>query len=139
MICLLSAVDLLLSSSAAHYCSHKAARSGERQGGGEGGGYRGFTHDTLTLVNLGVCSLKIAAAAAFIGERRFIFFPPASPRRVATDEEPDGDPESSLRKEGTFRIFPSAFEIPQSVLEFSAAEAFFFFFLTIQKSSEPAR
>lgn len=38
MICLLSAVDLLLSSSAAHYCSHKAARSGERQAGREGGG-----------------------------------------------------------------------------------------------------
>lgn len=33
MICLLSPVDLLLSSSAAHYCSHKAARSGERQAG----------------------------------------------------------------------------------------------------------
>lgn len=33
MICLLSPVDLLLSSSAAHYCSRKAARSGERQGG----------------------------------------------------------------------------------------------------------
>lgn len=45
--------------------------------------------------------------------------------------------ESPLRKEGTFRIFPSAFEIPQSVLEFSAAEAVFFF--AIQKSSEPAR
>lgn len=105
MICLLSAVDLLLSSSAAHYCSHKAARSGERQGGGEGGGYRGFTHDTLTLVNLGVCSLKIAAAA-FIGERRFIFFPPASPRRVATDEEPDGDPESSPPQRGNIPDFP---------------------------------
>lgn len=37
MICLLSPVDLLLSSSAAHYCSHKAARSGERQAGWEGG------------------------------------------------------------------------------------------------------
>lgn len=37
MICLLSPVDLLLSSSAAHYCSHKAARSGERQAGGRGG------------------------------------------------------------------------------------------------------
>lgn len=36
MICLLSAVDLLLSSSAAHYCSRKAARSGERQAGREG-------------------------------------------------------------------------------------------------------
>ena len=38
--CLLSPVDLLLSSSAAHYCSHKAARSGEREGrmkGGRGG------------------------------------------------------------------------------------------------------
>ncbi len=41
MICLLSAVDLLLSSSAAHYCSHKAARSGERQGGRDGGGRKG--------------------------------------------------------------------------------------------------
>lgn len=36
MICLLSPVDLLLSSSAAHYCSHKAARSGERQAGRRG-------------------------------------------------------------------------------------------------------
>lgn len=50
MICLLSAVDLLLSSSAAHYCSHKAARSGERQGGGQATErlYPARTHDTLT-------------------------------------------------------------------------------------------
>lgn len=44
MICLLSPVDLLLSSSAAHYCSHKAARSGERQAGrreGREGGKEG--------------------------------------------------------------------------------------------------
>lgn len=41
MICLLSPVDLLLSSSAAHYCSHKAARSGERQGGRGGKGREG--------------------------------------------------------------------------------------------------
>lgn len=88
-------------------------------------------------MNLAVCSLKIAAAA-FIGSAVLLFFFTASPCRVATDEEPDGDPESSLRKEGTFRIFPSAFEIPQSVLEFSAAEAVFFF-LAIRKSSEPTR
>lgn len=49
MICLLSAVDLLLSSSAAHYCSRKAARSGERQAGRqavrEGGRKRGWVEE----------------------------------------------------------------------------------------------
>lgn len=45
MICLLSAVDLLLSSSAAHYCSRKAARSGERQAGSRGGREGGWVEE----------------------------------------------------------------------------------------------
>lgn len=47
MICLLSPVDLLLSSSAAHYCSHKAARSGERQAGREEGRRVGVGESSL--------------------------------------------------------------------------------------------
>ena len=50
MICLLSPVDLLLSSSAAHYCSHKAARSGERQAGRQGG--RGWGGEVLSSPDL---------------------------------------------------------------------------------------
>lgn len=137
MICLLSAVDLLLSSSAAHYCSHKAARSGERQ---RGEATEALPTTRSPLVNLGVCSLKIATAV-FIGSTALFLFLPhlramdAGWRWMRSPTAIQSVPAAKREHSGFSHQPLKSHKVYWNFLLWRC----FFCFLTIQKSSELTR